>query len=319
MAELINTTIGDLLDRTAREYPNRDAVVYMETELRYSYRQFQSLCNLTAKGLMSLGVKKGENLAIWATNIPEWVITQFASAKIGAVLVTVNTSYRSDELEYLLRQSESSTIILIDGFNEGNYIQMIYGICPELYTCKPGELNAKRLPKLKNVIYIGSDNKPGMVNWDDMLASSNTVSDQQLIDRQAQLHPSDVINIQYTSGTTGFPKGVMLSHHNIINNARQVAECLNITAEDRICIPVPFFHCFGCVMGSLACVATGATMVPLIIFNPRKVLEVIGKERCTALYGVPTMFIAELNYPRFHEFDLSSPTKGNYGWLALPH
>jgi len=310
MAELVQTTIGHVLDHTAEIYPDQEAVIYMETDLRYTYREFRSICHLTAKGLMSLGLQKGDSIAIWSTNIPEWVITQFASAMIGAVLVTVNTNYRSDELEYLLRQSESTTLVLIDGFCEINYIQVINGICPELSTSKPGELKSKRLPKLKNVIHIGSNTGTGMISWEEMLAKAITVSDKQITDRQGELHPDDVINIQYTSGTTGFPKGVMLTHNNIINNAIQVAECQSLTTKDRVCLPVPFFHCFGCVLGTLACVATGATMVPLIIFNTRKVLEVIEEEKCTALLGVPTMFIAELNYPKLHEFDLSSLRTG---------
>ncbi len=310
MAELHYTTIGDLLDSTTAQYPDKDAVVYVERDLRYSYKQFQETCNQVAKGLMSLGIQKGEHIAIWATNVPEWVITQFASAKMGAVLVTVNTSYRAHELEYLLHQSDSTTLLLIDGYRGTSYTDIIYEICPELKDALPGQLQSQRLPKLKNVIYLGEETKPGMYNWRDLLHQGSSICDMDLTTRQAQLKPEDVINMQYTSGTTGFPKGVMLSHNNIINNALNVAESQRISEHDKICIPVPFFHCFGCVMGTLASVATGATMVPLVTFDPERVLEAVEKERCTALYGVPTMFIAELNHPKFHTYDLSSLRTG---------
>lgn len=307
---LRNITIGDLLDETAGRYPEKEALVYQERGLRYSFAEFQGICNQAARGFMSLGIQKGENIAIWATNVPEWVISQYATAKMGAVLVTVNTSYRTHELEYLLRQSEATTLLLIDSYRDANYLAMIRDICPELDTAKPGELCAERLPHLKNVIYIGDERQPGMFLWSDLLKRSASVSEEERIARQRTLEPDDVINMQYTSGTTGFPKGVMLSHNNIVNNAVKVAGCQRLGPEDRVCIPVPFFHCFGCVMGTLACVATGATMVPVTAFDPGLVLSVVEKERCTALYGVPTMFIAELNHPSFGERDLSSLRTG---------
>ncbi|WP_134701518.1 AMP-binding protein [Ammoniphilus sp. YIM 78166] len=310
MAELHYTTIGDLLDSTTAKYPDKDAVVYIERDLRYSYKQFQETCNQVAKGLISLDIQKGEHIAIWATNVPEWVVTQFASAKMGAVLVTVNTSYRAHELEYLLHQSDSTTLLLIDGYRGTSYTDIVYEICPELKEALPGQLQSQRLPKLKNVIYLGEETKPGMYKWSDLVDQGSAISDRDLIARQAQLKPEDVINMQYTSGTTGFPKGVMLSHYNIINNALNVAESQRITENDKICIPVPFFHCFGCVMGTLASVATGATMVPLVTFDPERVLKAVELEKCTALYGVPTMFIAELNHPAFHTYDLSSLRTG---------
>jgi len=307
---LRSITIGDLLDETAGKYPQKEALVYQERDLRYSFQEFQDLCNQVARGFMSLGIQKGEHVAIWATNVPEWVISQFATAKMGAVLVTVNTSYRAHELEYLLRQSESTTLLLIDGYRDVRYLQMIQEICPELQTCQPGELVSARLPHLKNVIYLGDERQPGMFLWKDLLERAAVIDNQGLAQRQQSLRPDDVINMQYTSGTTGFPKGVMLSHHNIVNNAIKVAECQGLGQEDRVCIPVPFFHCFGCVMGTLACVATGATMVPVTAFDPGLVLSVVENERCTALYGVPTMFIAELNHPSFATRDLSSLRTG---------
>ncbi|MGD6779491.1 AMP-binding protein [Sutcliffiella horikoshii] len=310
MAELVHKTIGQLLDETVSRYPDKEAVVYVETGLRYSYQEFQQICNQVAKGLMNLGIKKGDHIAVWATNKPEWLIIQYASAKIGAVLVTVNTSYQSKELEYLLRQSESTTLLLMDNFKGISYLDMLQELCPELANSVPGELASTRLPKLKNVIYMGSESHPGMFTWDDLLNNSSTITDKELLDRQNSTNYEDVINMQYTSGTTGFPKGVMLTHSNIINNAINVAECQKLTAEDRICIPVPFFHCFGCVMGTLAAVATGATMVPLVMFDPLLVLKAVEQEKCTALYGVPTMFIAELNHPDFEKYDLSSLRTG---------
>lgn len=303
-------TIGDLLDETAGQYPEKEALVYHERGLRYSFAQFQDICNQAARGFLSLGIQKGENIAIWATNVPEWVISQYATAKMGGVLVTVNTSYRTHELEYLLRQSESTTLLLIDSYRDANYLGMLREICPELDTCEPGKLHSARLPHLKNVIYIGEERQPGMFLWQDLMERANLIQEEERIARQQSLTPDDVINMQYTSGTTGFPKGVMLSHTNIVNNAIKVAECQRLGVQDRVCIPVPFFHCFGCVMGTLACVATGATMVPVIAFDPGIVLLVVEKERCTALYGVPTMFIAELNHPTFAERDLSSLRTG---------
>ncbi|ATF13079.1 AMP-binding protein [Brevibacillus sp. HB1.1] len=304
------TTIGNMLDDTTSKYQEKEALVYHERGLRYTFGEFQAICNQAARGFMSLGIQKGDNIAIWATNVPEWVISQFATAKMGGVLVTVNTSYRVHELEYLLRQSESTTLLLMDSYRDANYLAMIQEICPELQTCDPGALQSKRLPHLKNVIYLGNERQPGMFLWSDLLERAVLVTEEERIARQATLSPDDVINMQYTSGTTGFPKGVMLSHVNIVNNAVKVAECQRLGSEDKVCIPVPFFHCFGCVMGTLACVATGATMVPVIAFDPGMVLAVVEAERCTALYGVPTMFIAELNHPTFAERDLSSLRTG---------
>ncbi|NTU19213.1 AMP-binding protein [Brevibacillus sp. HB1.2] len=304
------TTIGNMLDDTTSKYQEKEALVYHERGLRYTFGEFQAICNQAARGFMSLGIQKGDNIAIWATNVPEWVISQFATAKMGGVLVTVNTSYRVHELEYLLRQSESTTLLLMDSYRDANYLAMIQEICPELQTCDPGALQSKRLPHLKNVIYLGNERQPGMFLWSDLLERAVLVTEEERIARQATLSPDDVINMQYTSGTTGFPKGVMLSHVNIVNNAVKVAECQRLGSEDKVCIPVPFFHCFGCVMGTLACVATGATMVPVIAFDPGMVLAVVEAERCTALYGVPTMFIAELNHPTFAQRDLSSLRTG---------
>jgi fatty-acyl-CoA synthase len=303
-------TIGQLVDLMAKENTDTEALVYPELGLRYTYEDFRQVCNQTAKGLMKLGVQTGEHIAIWANNVPQWVVTQFGSAKMGAVLVTVNTSYKVFELEYLLKQSDSTTLLLIKGTNSSDYISIIYELCPELYNCKPGELKSERLPFLKNVIVIGDEHYPGMFTWSDMMEMGLTVTDEELTIRQESLDSDAVVNMMYTSGTTGFPKGVMLTHNNLIGNACSLAECMNFSNQDRLCIPVPFFHCFGCVLGTMTCVVSGATMIPVVVFNPVKVLEAIQQERCTAVHGVPTMFIMELEELEKVKYDTSSLRTG---------
>lgn len=310
MASLLNVTIGELLEQKAMLHPDHEAVIYSDRNLRYSYKEFNDHCHLIAKGLMRLGIEKGDHAAIWATNTPEWLTCQFATGKMGAVLVTVNTNYQTTELEYLLRQSDSKTIILMESYRNSSYIEMLYEICPELNESEAGNLISKRLPELKNVIVLGNKKYPGTYNWDDLLSLSDEVTDEALNLRKQSLHPNDVINMQYTSGTTGFPKGVMLTHNNIVNNGYNIANCMELTEKDRLCIPVPFFHCFGCVLGTMACVSVGATMVPIQEFNPSQVLQTVQDEKCTGLHGVPTMFINELNLPNFDEYNLSSLRTG---------
>lgn len=310
MTELIRKTVGDLLAEKALEMPDHDALVYPDRGLRYSYREFNSYCEKLAKGLMALGIEKGENVAVWASNIPEWVSLQYGTGKMGAVLVTVNTNYRSAELEYLLRQSDATTLFLIEDYKGNSYIDTIYELCPELETSEPGQLESKRLPLLKNVIVFSEKKYNGAYNWSDVMNMSEKISDDVLREQTASLEPDDVINMQYTSGTTGFPKGVMLTHSNLTNNAYNIAQCMELTQKDRLCIPVPFFHCFGCVIGTLAAVSVGATMVPVQEFDPEVVLRTVEQEKCTALHGVPTMFIAELNHPNFENYDLSTLRTG---------
>jgi fatty-acyl-CoA synthase len=310
MSNMLHITVGKLLEEKAKIHPDHEAVVYADRGLRMTYRQFDDYCRLVARGLMKLGIEAGEHIAIWATNTPEWLACQFATGKMGAVLVTVNTNYRTAELEYLLKQSDSTTLILIEQYRDSSYIDMIYEIAPELHECKPGQLKASRLPKLKNIIVLSDTRYPGTYSWNDIITMAAEVTEEQLDERMNSLDPHDVINMQYTSGTTGFPKGVMLSHYNIVNNAYNIAQCMKLTKDDRLCIPVPFFHCFGCVLGTLACVSVGATMLPLQEFNVKQVLQTVQDEKCTALHGVPTMFIAELNDPDFEKYDLSSLRTG---------
>ncbi len=310
MSDALHFTVGGLLEDTARRFPDRDALVYPDRGLRYSYRQFDALCERIAKGLLALGIGKGDNVSIWATNVPEWLVLQFATAKIGAVLVTVNTSYKSAELEYILRQSDSSTLFLVQGFRDTDYVETVYTVAPELRTAKPGDLNCTSLPCLKRVVFIGGEAPAGMLAFSSLEELGKSVPDSSLAQVKATLAEDEVINMQYTSGTTGFPKGVMLTHHNIVNNGYNIGECMRFTEQDRLCIPVPFFHCFGCVLGVLACVTHGAAMVPVETFNPEAVLKTVEAEKCTAVHGVPTMFIAELEHPAFHKYDLSSLRTG---------
>ncbi|UOQ42939.1 AMP-binding protein [Halobacillus salinarum] len=298
---LLEKTVGQLLEAQAEKYPDYEAMVYPEKKLRKTYREFNEMTNIAARGLMSLGIEKGEHIAIWSDNKPEWLTSQFATAKAGAVLVTVNTNYRAQELEYLLSQSDATTLILAEEFRGTSYIDILKEICPELDSSIKGDLQSERLPRLKNVIILSEKEYAGCFTWQDILDMSRSTSENALAERQHTLHIHDVINMQYTSGTTGFPKGVMLTHYNIVNNGNQVADCMRLTEEDRLCIPVPFFHCFGCVLGTMAAVSKATTMVILEQFHPEKVLKAVRDEACTGLHGVPTMFIAELNDPSFDD------------------
>ncbi|MGB9081712.1 MAG: AMP-binding protein [Desulfuromonadaceae bacterium] len=310
MSQQITHTVGSLLDDMARRYPDTEALVYPERNLRYTYRQFNDACRRIAKGLLRMGVKKGDNIAIWAYNVPEWVLLQFASAKIGAVLVTVNTSYKSAELEYILEQSDSTSLFMVGSFKDTDYVETLAVVVPEVAGSTPGRLVSPKLPFLKNIIYIGGTTPAGMFNFDSIIQMGEGVPDAELESVEATLDCHETINMQYTSGTTGFPKGVMLTHYNIVNNGFNIGECMKLTEKDRLCIPVPFFHCFCCVLAVMACVTHGTTMVPVEIFDPLKVLQTVEKEKCTALHGVPTMFIAELEHPEFATFDLSTLRTG---------
>lgn len=307
---LLHETVGGLLEKQVKYFPNHEAIIYPELNLRKTYEEFNKEVNEAAKGFMALGISKGDHVAIWSDNKPEWLTTQFSTAKIGAVLVTVNTNYQANELEYLLKQSEASTLIMAENYKGTSYLEVLRNICPELDNATPGNIESKVLPKLKNIIVLSEMDYAFAYKWIDIMHAGKGIAEQDLTERKASLAMHDVINMQYTSGTTGFPKGVMLTHYNIVNNGKQIADCMKLTESDRLCIPVPFFHCFGCVLGVLAAVSKGATMVLVEQFDPEKVLKTVSQERCTALHGVPTMFIAELNHPNFERYDLSSLRTG---------
>ncbi|MFO7751942.1 MAG: AMP-binding protein [Desulfobacteraceae bacterium] len=305
------TTIGDIVDILGDNFGQNRALEYNALDISLNFSQFRDICNQVAKGLMALGVEKNEHIAIWANNLPEWVYTQYGSAKAGAVLVTVNTNYKSAELEYLLKQSDSTTLLLTDGVREKDeYIKIINRVCPTLKDSEPGKLDEKELPGLKNIIYLGKEKIPGMYNWDDILEMGGNVSDEALEERQAFLDADEPVNMQYTSGTTGFPKGVMLTHTNLIGNAMSMAECMKLTPDDAMCIPVPFFHCFGCVIGTLCCAVSGTTMAPVVSFDAAEVLKTVEKSKCSVLLGVPTMFIAELEEMDKNGYDTSTLRTG---------
>lgn len=287
-------TIGKLVDEIAAQYPETDALVYVDRGLRLNYREFREECRTVARGLMSLGIRKGDHIGIWATNVPEWAILQFASARIGAILITINTQYRPFELEYILRQSDTKLLILSDGFKDISYPGTLFEVCPEVREATGGRIRSEKFPHLRNVVHIGEKRFSWMLNWEEMKAKAVETSIRALDAEEASCDPEDVICIMYTSGTTGFPKGAMLRHRNLVANGANIGDCMDLSPKDRMCIPVPFFHCFGCVLGTMACVTHGSTMVPVDTFSPAAVLETMTKERCTAVHGVPTMFIAEL-------------------------
>jgi fatty-acyl-CoA synthase len=303
-------TLGVLLDEAAARWPDNDALIYVDRDYRLSYREFKDLVDRLAKGLMALGVQKGEKVAVWASNVPYWVCLQFATAKIGAVLLTVNTSYKSEELKYVLSQSHCENLFVMDRFRDTDYVRVVNDLVRELRTSPRGALKSEAFPRLKRVLFLGQEKHRGMYSMPEILSMASMVSDEDYVERQDALDSRDVVNMQYTSGTTGFPKGVMLTHHGILNNGFFIGENQRFTENDRVCIPVPLFHCFGCVLGVLACVTHGSAMVLLEKFTPVEVMAAVDRERCTALYGVPTMFIAVLRHKLFDRFDFSSLRTG---------
>ena len=315
---LLFTTIGANLKETARRHPDTDALVSVYQNMRFTYAEFDAITDKLAKGLMNLGIGHGTKVGMWAVNRWEWTAVQFATAKAGAVLVNINPAYRTHELKYALQQSETHTIILMDSFKSSRYREMLMEVAPEIASCTPGNVVSETLPNLKNVVLLDGE-QPGTFTFDAVMAMGEEVRCEQLKERMSLLDPDDDINIQYTSGTTGFPKGVTLTHMNILNNGFHVGSLLNLSERDRLCIPVPFYHCFGMVLSNLACVTNGATMViPGPLFDPKSVFEAVQQEKCTALHGVPTMFIAELNSPEFENYDFSTLRTGIMAGAPCP-
>lgn len=311
-------TIGDFLEKQVEKYPDREFMVYPDRDLRFTYKQFDERVNMLAKGLLSIGITKGDHVGIWALNVPDWITFFFACAKIGAVLVTVNTAYKSHELDYVLKQSDMKAIAITEGFRDVNYLKVLYELVGELKTSNRGNLKSKEYPCLKSVIYIGQEKHRGLYNTSELLLLGKHTDDKELLKAKKTFGSDDVVCMQYTSGTTGFPKGVMLTHKNVINNGYYIGENLKYTEEDRLCLTVPMFHCFGVTLGLMAIYTHGATLVMLEQFDPLMVLAAVQKEKCTALYGVPTMFIAEYTHPMFDMFDLSSLRTGIMAGSTCP-
>ena len=325
--ELIDPTIGDLLDQQAASRPDYEAVVYRYPELgldlRLTHREYRDEVNRLAKGLLALGIEKGEHVAVWATNVPEWLMMMMALAKIGAVMVTVNTNYRAAELEYVLRQGDVSTLAMIAAYRDNSFLDAIHSVAPELKNITNPvreELRCANLPRLKRVILVGDTPQAGLLPYSQVVAMGGSLSDEVLQARQSSVAPHDVAQIQYTSGTTGFPKGAMLTHHGVVNNALLSSVRWGIAADDRLVTPMPFFHVAGCILHALGALTRGATLIPMIVFDPAKQLELIAAERATYSGGVPTMLIAMLNHPRFQagEFDLSSLRQIGSGGSPVP-
>ena len=309
-----DVTVGRLLTLLAEQFPEREALVYSHAGLRWTFRQLNDEARLVARGLLAAGVRRRDHVALWATNVPEWIVLQFALAKIGAILVTVNTSLRSAEIEYLLRQNETSTLVTIRGFRGVDYLQELR----QIDAIGDAARRHERLPRLERIVFIGDDCPEDLVPYARLRSAANDIPDKALDEAESTVALDDVINMQYTSGTTGFPKGVMLTSRNIVNNGYWLAEGLGFTPDDRLCLCVPLFHCFGCVIGVLGSYTHGTCICALEAFDPHKVLETVERERCTALYGVPTMFIAELEDPEFERFDLSTLRTGVMAGALCP-
>ncbi|WP_372999953.1 AMP-binding protein [Marinobacter sp.] len=310
-APLLGMTIGEMLDRTAEKYPDNEALVCLHQDIRWTYREFVEKVDEAARAFMAIGVKRGDRVGIWSPNRYEWTVTQFATAKVGAILVNINPAYGVHELQYALNLAGITTLVTADSFKASNYREMIYELAPELKRSAPGKLKADHVPELRAVINVHEDKHDGMWTWKEFLGFASDISEDDLNKRQSELQFDDPINIQFTSGTTGNPKGATLTHHNILNNGYFVGESQLLTEKDRLVIPVPLYHCFGMVMGNLGCITHGSTMIyPGEGFEPKSVLQAVHQEKATALYGVPTMFIAELAEPEFESYDLSSLRTG---------
>jgi fatty-acyl-CoA synthase len=316
--QLLDSTLGGMLEKWAYKTPDKEFMVYPDRNLRFTYREFNSRVDDLAKGLLFIGIKPGDKVGIWAKNVPDWTTIMFATAKIGAILVTINTNYKLSEIEYLLKNADINTLCLVDGYRDSDYVNMIFELVPELKEQPRGGIQSAEFPELRNVVFIGQQKHRGMYNTAELILLGKHVDDIELESVKENLRCHDVINMQYTSGTTGFPKGVMLSHHNILNNGYSAGQCMKFTADEKLLVCVPLFHCFGCVLAVCAIITHGATMVFTEDFDPVMVMASVQKEKCTALYGVPTMFIAELNHPMFDLFDLSSLRTGIMAGALCP-
>ena len=316
---LLAMTIGQAFDQTAARYPQGEALVVRHQQQRYTWAQLAEEVDLYARALLALGLQAGDRLGVWAPNGAEWFISQFASAKIGVILVNINPAYRLSELEYVLKQSACQWLVCAGAFKTSNYHAMLQELIPELAEQSVGALDCVRFADLRGVISLAAEPPAGFLPWSHLAMLADEVEPEQLRCREASLHVDQPVNIQYTSGTTGFPKGATLSHHNILNNGYMVGESLGLTASDRLVIPVPLYHCFGMVMGNLGCVTHGTTMIyPAEAFDPGLTLQAVAQERATGLYGVPTMFIAMLDHPQRASFDLSSLRTGIMAGATCP-
>lgn len=302
--------LGDLLDKCIREHPDNDAIVYVDRDLCYSWKEWGEEVDRVAKGLMAMGVKKGEKVAVWATNVPDWVTLMFATARIGAILLTINTNYQAAELDYVLKQSDMENLFLINGVRDTDYVDTVYKLIPELKEQPRDGFHSERYPHLKRVVFLGPEKYRGMFSMSEVKSKAVEISDDEYSVMKDAVDVHDVTMMQYTSGTTGFPKGVMLTHFNIANDGYWLGANMNYGSDDRLTLNVPLFHCFGCVLGVMACVNHCVTMVFCETFNPIDVMTSIEEEKCTAVYGVPTMFISMLNHKLFNKFDFSSLRTG---------
>ena len=316
---IIYETIGNYFEGIVEQYPDAEAVVACHQDVRWTYAQFKEQIDAFATGLLKLGIQPGERVGVWGPNSTEWVVTQMATARIGAILVNINPAYRLYELEYAMNKSGCRAIVSAEAFKSSKYLEMLYAIAPELNSCEPGKLKSEKLPDLEVVIRMGDARSPGMFNFADISASGGSDEVARLEELKGKLRPDDPINIQFTSGTTGNPKGATLTHCNILNNGYLTGAGMRQTPDDRVCVPVPLYHCFGMVLGNLACFAHGATVVyPSEVFDPLSTLQAVEAERCTALHGVPTMFVTELAHPDFEKFDLSTLRTGVMAGAPCP-
>lgn len=316
---LLYETIGGCLDRIAASHPQQPALVVRHQNIRWDFAQYKAQIDALATGLLNIGINPGDRVGIWSPNRVEWCLTQFATAKIGAIMVCINPAYRLYELEFALNKVECKAVIAAESFKTSQYLEMLQTLAPELNQCEPGALQAAKVPHLKSIIRMGAESTPGMFNFDEVCQMGDGPAYERMAEIAATLQPDDAINIQFTSGTTGNPKGATLSHFNILNNGLQVGAGMRLTTEDRLCIPVPLYHCFGMVMGNLACLAHAACAVfPDEGFDPATVLKTVEEERCTALHGVPTMFVAETDLPDVADYDLSSLRTGVMAGAPCP-